>query len=195
MKDMSKAGKQLKTDLAVADDTKHDKATDLKSVATMKENALKSHDLIPKKEQSLPPDQQAAMTADFKATMDDFVKDVDTLNTDITADKWDAARNDYQKLMDDEKAGHKKFRIQKGDKPGAAPAPAPRLLQQPLRRPTRRRSRSLSTRQVNADVIGGSACSEVTGRSHFLRRRDTLISSSASPCENSSPLDYLSERL
>jgi cytochrome c556 len=113
MKAMSKAGKQLNTDLKLTDDTKHDKATDLASVATMKISAQKSHDLVPKKEQTLPADQQAAMTADFQKDMDAFEKDVDTLNADITADKWDAARTDFQKLIDDEKAGHKKFRVEK----------------------------------------------------------------------------------
>src|SRR5476649_2788652 len=66
MKAMSKAGKQLSADLKLTDDTKHDKAADLQSVNTISTEAQKSYNLIPKKEQGLPPDQQTAMTADFQ---------------------------------------------------------------------------------------------------------------------------------
>jgi len=111
MKAMSKAAKQLGADLKLTDNTKHDKAADLQSVNTIGTEARKAHDLTPKKEQALPPDQQTAMTADFQQDMGDFIKDADALDADINADKWDAARADFQKLMDDEKAGHKKFRV------------------------------------------------------------------------------------
>jgi cytochrome c556 len=124
MKNISKASRQLGADLKQADDTKHNKAADLQCAATMSSEAQKSSALIPKKEQTLPPDQQAVMTADFKKDMGYFMKDIDALNTDITADRWAAARTDFQKLLDDEKAGHKKFRVQKEEKPGAYAAPA-----------------------------------------------------------------------
>ncbi len=113
MKNLAGATKQLGTDLKQTDDTKHAKDVDLKSVATIKAEALKSHDLVPKKAKDLPPDQQQAMVADFQKDMDAFGKDIDTLNADIQADKWDAARADFKKLIDDEKAGHKAYRVKK----------------------------------------------------------------------------------
>ena len=79
----------------------------------MKADAVKSHNLVPKKEQNLPPDQQAAMTASYQKDMDAFTADIDTLSTDIQADKWTAARADFQKLLTDEKSGHKAYRIKK----------------------------------------------------------------------------------
>ena len=121
MKAMSKAGKQLKIDLALPDD-KHDKATDLKSVAAIKDGAVKSSSLTPKKAETLPPDQKQTMEQYFQKDMTAFIQDIDTLNADVTGDKWDAARTDFQKLMDDEKAGHKAYRVQKHE--AAAPAPA-----------------------------------------------------------------------
>jgi soluble cytochrome b562 len=113
MKNLAGASKQLKADLDQTDDTKHAKDVDLKSVATIKAEALKSHDLVPKKAKDLPPDQQQAMVADFQKDMDAFAKDIDTLNGDIQTDKWEAARADFKKLIDDEKAGHKAYRVKK----------------------------------------------------------------------------------
>ncbi len=113
MKDMADATHRVQADLKLTDDTKHNKDADLKDVATMKADALKSRTLTPKKESTLPPDQQAAMTASYQKDMDTFAADIDTLSADIQADKWTAARADFQKLMDDEKAGHKAYRIKK----------------------------------------------------------------------------------
>ncbi len=113
MKDMAGATHRVQADLKLTDDTKHNKDADLKDVATMKADAVKSHSLVPAKEKNLPPDQQAAMTASYQKDMDTFAADIDTLNADITADKWAAARIDFQKLMDDEKAGHKAYRVKK----------------------------------------------------------------------------------
>ncbi len=113
MKDMAEATHRVGTDLKLTDDTKHAKDADLKDVATMKADAVKSHNLVPKKEQNLPPDQQAAMTASYQKDMDAFTADIDTLSTDIQADKWTAARADFQKLLTDEKSGHKAYRIKK----------------------------------------------------------------------------------
>ena len=113
MKDMADATHRVQADLKLTDDTKHAKDADLKDVATMKTDALKAHDLVPKKESTLPPDQQAAMTASYQKDMDAFTVDINTLSTDIQADKWPAARTDFQKLITDEKSGHKAYRIKK----------------------------------------------------------------------------------
>ncbi len=113
MKKVAAASKLLKADLAQTDDTKHNKDADLQWVATMKTEAQTARGLVPKKAKALPADQQQAMEADFQKSMDAFLADVDTLNTDITADKWTPARADFQKLLDDEKAGHKQFRVKK----------------------------------------------------------------------------------
>jgi soluble cytochrome b562 len=113
MKDMADATHRVQADLKLTDDTKHAKDADLKDVATMKADAVKAAKLTPKKEATLPPDQQATMTVNYQKDMTAFTADIDTLSTDIQADKWDAARADFKKLMDDEKAGHKAYRIKK----------------------------------------------------------------------------------
>jgi soluble cytochrome b562 len=113
MKDMAGATHRVEADLKLTDDTKHARDADLKDVATMKADAVKAQTLTPKKEQMLPPDQQAAMTTAYQKDMTAFAADIDTLGTDIQADKWDAARTDFKKLIDDEKAGHKAYRIKK----------------------------------------------------------------------------------
>ncbi len=113
MKDMADATKQVGTDLKQTDDTKHAKDLDLKCVATMKADADKAAKLTPKKEETLLPDQAAAMTVAYQKDMVAFTADIDTLGQDIQADKWDAARADFKKLIDDEKAGHKAYRIKK----------------------------------------------------------------------------------
>jgi soluble cytochrome b562 len=111
MKKMEEACKQLGPDLKQVDATKHNKDLDLQSVAAIKAECLKSRDLTPKKELGLPPDQQQAMTKDYQKDMDAFTLDVDTLNQDIQGEKWDAARIDFKKLMDDQHADHKLYRV------------------------------------------------------------------------------------
>jgi len=113
MKDMADAAKRVGTDLKLTDDTKHNKPQDLTDVATMKADAVKSATLTPKKEQTLPPDQQKAMTDAYQKDMTAFEADIDTLSADIQADKWPAARADFQKLITDEKSGHKAYRVKK----------------------------------------------------------------------------------
>ncbi len=113
MKDMADATHRVQADLKLTDDTKHNKDADLKDVATMKADALKGHNLIPKKEATLRPDQQAAMTTNYQKDMDAFAADIDTLSADIQSDKWPTARTDFQKLLSDEKSGHKAYRIKK----------------------------------------------------------------------------------
>lgn len=113
MKDMADATKQVGADLKLADDTKHSKDADLKNVAIMKADAVKASTLTPKKEQVLPPGQQAAMTSAYRKDMTTFQADLDTLSADIQAEKWEAARADFKKVIADEKAGHKAYRVKK----------------------------------------------------------------------------------
>jgi cytochrome c556 len=113
MHQIADATKQLGTDLKQTDDTKHNKDADLKCIDTINTQATASHDLTPKKEKTLPPDQQTAMTADYQKDMAMFLKDIDALNTDVTAENWPVARTDFKRLIDDEKAGHDKYRIKK----------------------------------------------------------------------------------
>ena len=113
MKDMAGATHRVQADLKLTDDTKHNQPADLKDVATMKADAVKARSLVPAKEQNLPPDQQAAMTTAYQKDITAFSADIDTLSADIQADKWAAARTDFAKLMADEKAGHKAYRIKK----------------------------------------------------------------------------------
>jgi cytochrome c556 len=113
MKKIADAAKQLGTDLKLTDDTKHNKDADLKCVTTIQTESTTARQFVPKKAKTLPTDQQQAFIADFQNDMDMFLKDVAVLNTDITAENWTAARTDFQKLIDDEKSGHQKFRIKK----------------------------------------------------------------------------------
>ncbi len=113
MKDMAAATHRVEADLKLTDDTKHNKAADLKDVATMKTDAVTARNFRPSKESTLPPDQQAAMTASYQKDMTAFAADIDQLNAAIQGDKWADARTAFQKLMDDEKSGHKAYRIKK----------------------------------------------------------------------------------
>jgi cytochrome c556 len=113
MKKISASSKQLAADLKQTDPTKHQKDADLQLVATMKAEAVKSRSLVPKKTETLPPDQQQPMVQDFQKDMDKFAADIDLVGQDITAEKWDVALTDFQKLLDDEHAGHKAYRIKK----------------------------------------------------------------------------------
>ena len=113
MKDLAGASKRVGADLKLTDDAKHNKDADLKDVATMQADAVKGRNFAPKKEASLPPDQQATMTTNYQKDMDAFIADIKTLDADVQADKWPAARTDFQKLMTDEKSGHKAYRVKK----------------------------------------------------------------------------------
>jgi soluble cytochrome b562 len=113
MKDMADATHKVQADLKLTDDTKHAKDADLACVATMEADATKAAKLTPKKEETLPPDQQQSMTTNYQKDMAMFTKDIDALGQAIQADQWAAARAAFQKLMDDEKAGHKAYRIKK----------------------------------------------------------------------------------
>ena len=113
MKKMADAAHQLAADLKQTDDTKHAKDIDLQSVATIKDASTKAHDEVPKKAKALPADQQQTMTASYQKDMETFAKDVDALGQDIQTDNWPAARTDFAKVMDDEKNGHKAYRVKK----------------------------------------------------------------------------------
>jgi cytochrome c556 len=113
MKKMADAAHQLGADLKQTDPTKHAKAVDLQSVETLKTGATASQPLEPKKATTLPPDQEKAMNASYQKDMAAFSLDIDQLGTDIQAEKWDVAQTDYQKVMQDEKDGHKAYRVKK----------------------------------------------------------------------------------
>ena len=108
MKRLAKAYKQLTLDLKQpVDASKNDY---LALAATMKTEALKGKDLVPKKAAALPTDQQATMVAAYQKSMDDLVSTIDTLSTAIQAGQWDDARKAMDKLHLQENEGHKQFR-------------------------------------------------------------------------------------
>ncbi len=113
MKQMEEAAKQLGADLKQTDDTKHAKDLDLQSVAALKDACTKSHDDVPKKAKALPPDQEQAMTASYQKDMVAFGQDIDALGAAIQAENWSGARDAFKKVIDDEKAGHKAYRVKK----------------------------------------------------------------------------------
>lgn len=119
MKRTSKAFKQLNLDLkAPVDASKPDY---LALVATLKTEAQNARTLVPKKAAALPADQQATMVAAYQKSIDDLSATYDTLSQSIQAGQWDAARATLAKILDQEKQGHKEFRIQKKEGPGAPP--------------------------------------------------------------------------
>jgi soluble cytochrome b562 len=131
MKATAKAYKQLNLDLkAPVDASKPDY---LALVDTLKTEAQKSRVLVPKKAAALPADQQAAMVTAYQKSIDDLIASYDSLSQAIQAGQWDTARATMTKILDQEKAGHKEFRVHKSDGPGApppaaataAPTPAP----------------------------------------------------------------------
>jgi soluble cytochrome b562 len=128
MKRIADAYHQLTSDLKAPDDTK--KADYLALADTMKTEAIKSKDLIPKKVSTIPADQQAAMTAAYQKAMGDLAASIDTLSQDLQAGNWDNARKDMDKLHMEENEGHKEFRMGKETKapyttipPGTPPPP------------------------------------------------------------------------
>jgi soluble cytochrome b562 len=121
MKATSKAFKQLNLDLkAPVDASKPDY---LALVDTLKTEAQKSRALVPQKAAALPADQQAAMVTAYQKSIDDLTASYDTLSQSIQAGQWDAARATMAKILDQEKQGHKEFRVHKSDAPVAAPTP------------------------------------------------------------------------
>lgn len=125
MKDMGKAYKQLGLDLkAPQDASKNDY---LALAASIKAAAQKSRDLVPKKASSLPDDQKATMVAAYQKSMDELIATTDMLATAIQNSQWDDARKAMDTLKQQMLAGHKEFRLKKGEKPptslpaGAAP--------------------------------------------------------------------------
>jgi hypothetical protein len=122
MKRTEKAYKQLKLDLVAPVDAS--KPDYLALVAALKDEAKKDRDLVPKKVATIPADQQAAMVTAYQKSMDDLAATYDTLGQAIQAGKWDDARATMAKVMDQEHAGHKDFRIHKGDPGYVAPAAA-----------------------------------------------------------------------
>jgi len=120
MKRTAKAFKQLNLDLkAPVDASKPDY---LALVDTLKAEATKARALVPQKAAALPADQQAAMVAAYQKSIDDLTATYDALSQSIQAGQWDAARATMTKILDQEKQGHKEFRVQKKDGPGAPPA-------------------------------------------------------------------------
>jgi soluble cytochrome b562 len=113
MKKMEDACKQLGPDLKITDATKHNKDLDLQSIAAIKAECLKAREQSPKKAKALPPDQQQTMTASFQKDMDTFIQHVDQVTQEIQDEKWDAARDDFKKLMLEQRDDHKVYRIKK----------------------------------------------------------------------------------
>jgi len=84
----------------------------------IREQALKSRDLIPLKIQQMPQVEQAATLEKFQKTIDAFIVTTDKLIVTLKASDWESAKAllDSMKIERDE--GHEQFQIEE------APAPA-----------------------------------------------------------------------
>jgi soluble cytochrome b562 len=123
MKRLAKAYHQLSLDLKAPVDAS--KADYVALAATMKTEALKGKDLVPKKVATIPADQQAAMVAAYQKSMDDLSATIDTLSTALQAGLWDDARKAMDQLHLQENQGHKEFRMGKNDKAPMTTTPPP----------------------------------------------------------------------
>ena len=121
MKRLMKAYKELALDLQKPDDA--NKTAYLALAGTMKSEAVKAHDLVPKKANDLPPDQKDAMVKAYQKSMVDFSASIDALTQAIQAGQWDQANKLIATLKMEETDGHKAFR--KKEQPPPAPAAAP----------------------------------------------------------------------
>jgi cytochrome c556 len=108
MKNIVKASKELTKDLKTPVDTDKDKYLAL--ATTLKTEAAKAHDLVPKKAADLPADQKDAFVAAYQKDMDTFGQTVDTLSQAIKDGKWDDAQKALATLKQEEASGHKAYR-------------------------------------------------------------------------------------
>lgn len=108
MQHMKKAYKTLSLDLQKPEESK--KPEYLALAGILKTEAQKAIHLVPEAAISLPPEQQEAMTAAYKKSMETFSGSVDGLLQNIQSSQWDAARHSIDELNKEMKSGHKNFR-------------------------------------------------------------------------------------
>ncbi len=108
-KEMEKIGKALKgVNRDLADATK--KADNVKKVDDAKAACAAAAKLDPAKTKDVPAAEKAKFVADYKASMQEMGKQLDTLKAALEAGKADDAKAALDKLNAGKKEGHKKFK-------------------------------------------------------------------------------------
>ena len=108
-KEMEKIGKALKAvNRDLADASK--KADNVKKVADAKEACAAAVKFEPAKTKEIPAADKAKFLADYKASMQEMGKGLDTLKAALEAGKTDEAKAALDKLNAGKKEGHKKFK-------------------------------------------------------------------------------------
>jgi hypothetical protein len=103
------------------------KASSLELVATMQKHAEKAKTLTPPKADKLTGDEKKKYVATFQADLDALIKNIATLKDDITNDKTDAAKADFDKIQQLKKSSHKELGVEDdhGGRKRGGPPPGP----------------------------------------------------------------------
>jgi soluble cytochrome b562 len=92
----------------IADASKNE--SNLKLLATIKNNAVAASKLEPALKAKKPADEQAKFIAAYQDQMKNFIADIDSAIAAVTAGKNDEAAKILDKMNDDQKKGHTDFR-------------------------------------------------------------------------------------
>lgn len=92
-------------------------ASTLKQLDIIEKNAKESLTLEPEKKGQIPAAQQAKFVADYKAGMQTFIETVGKLRTAVKAGNNAEAVKIIDAMKDQQREGHKEFRIRKAGAP------------------------------------------------------------------------------
>jgi hypothetical protein len=109
MKHMSTAYKALSFDLQQPREAH--KGDYLELAGVLKSEAETSRGLVPKKVDTLPPDQQREMVKAYQKSMDDLMGWINSLAQDIQTSQWDEARGVMAAIKQQMTQGHEDFRL------------------------------------------------------------------------------------
>ncbi len=108
-KEMEKVSKALKlVNRNLADPAQ--KEANLAKLADVKASLEKAVDLEPAKAKDVPAGEKDKFIADYKASMKETLKSLETLKAAVEAGKADEAAKAMEKLNGEKKEGHKKFK-------------------------------------------------------------------------------------
>jgi len=82
----------------------------LKWVETIKTEAAKCKDLVPKKIAELPTDQQAPLIEAYKKDMDKFITAIDSLGKALSEEKWADAEAIIKDMGKQKSSGHEQYK-------------------------------------------------------------------------------------
>jgi soluble cytochrome b562 len=109
MEDMNRAFRKLRRQISDASAN----ASSLELVSTLRKASEESAALIPAKAEKVPEADRGKFVADYQAKMKEFIAELDKLAAALEAGKNDEAAALLTKLNNQQKSGHREFRLQK----------------------------------------------------------------------------------